>query len=40
MPERITIERRGHLVLLGLDRANKRNAFDLQMLRELGDLIA
>jgi enoyl-CoA hydratase/carnithine racemase len=40
MPERITIERRGHLVLLGLDRANKRNAFDLQMLRELGEAYA
>lgn len=32
---RITRERRGHLLLLGLNRAAKRNAFDERMLDEL-----
>ena len=27
----ISIERRGHVLLIGLDRAAKRNAFDLPM---------
>ena len=31
----VTLERRGHLLLIGLDRAAKRNAFDLQMFHEL-----
>jgi enoyl-CoA hydratase/carnithine racemase len=34
-PERITIETRGGVRLIGLDRAAKRNAFDLQMYTEL-----
>lgn len=33
---KITVERRGHLLLIGLDRVAKRNAFDLKMYRELG----
>src|SRR5512139_3382278 len=32
---RIAIERRGSVVLIGLDRAAKRNAFDLQLWNEL-----
>jgi enoyl-CoA hydratase/carnithine racemase len=32
---RIAIERRGHVLLMGLDRAAKRNAFDLQLWDEL-----
>ncbi len=35
-PERITVEAREHLLLIGLDRTAKRNAFDLQMYAELG----
>lgn len=35
-PERITLETRGHLLLIGLNRTAKRNAFDLQMYAELG----
>lgn len=35
MTATITLEKRGHLLLIGLDRAPKRNAFNLQMLREL-----
>lgn len=33
---RISWETRGPVALIGLDRAEKRNAFDLQMLAELG----
>ena len=33
--ERITFERIGHVARIGLNRAAKRNAFDLLMLREL-----
>jgi enoyl-CoA hydratase len=33
--ERVTFERRGHVARIGLARAEKRNAFDLRMLREL-----
>lgn len=33
---RLSYEKRGHVVLVGLDRAEKLNAFDLAMLRELG----
>ncbi|MBM7059229.1 crotonase/enoyl-CoA hydratase family protein [Pseudomonas sp. UL073] len=32
---RVTREKRGHLLLIGLDRVDKRNAFDLTMLTEL-----
>jgi enoyl-CoA hydratase len=32
----VTIERRGHVLLMGLDRAAKRNAFDLPMYNALG----
>jgi enoyl-CoA hydratase/carnithine racemase len=34
---RITFERREHVALIGLDRPDKRNAFDLRMLRELAE---
>jgi enoyl-CoA hydratase/carnithine racemase len=33
---RITTERQGHVLLIGLDRAAKRNAFDRAMLNALG----
>jgi enoyl-CoA hydratase/carnithine racemase len=33
--ERITTEARGHVFLIGLNRPDKLNAFDAQMLREL-----
>lgn len=32
---RITVERDGHVLLIGLDRVGKRNAADLRMLQEL-----
>jgi enoyl-CoA hydratase len=34
MIDTITTEKRGHLLLIGLDRAAKRNAFDLHMLAQ------
>ncbi len=34
-PVRITIERDGHVLLIGLDRADKRNAADVAMLEQL-----
>lgn len=34
---KITTERRGHLLLIGFNRPKKMNAFDVEMLRELGD---
>ncbi|ALZ10851.1 enoyl-CoA hydratase [Pseudomonas aeruginosa] len=34
-PGRVTREQRGHLFLVGLDRAGKRNAFDSAMLTDL-----
>jgi enoyl-CoA hydratase len=34
-PRRVTIERDGHLVLIGLDRVDKRNAADFAMLQQL-----
>src|SRR6266571_207475 len=34
---RITSERRGHLLLMGIDRPHKRNAFGPEMLRGLAD---
>lgn len=37
MSERVTIERDGHVLLIGVNRPEKRNAFDLATLRELGD---
>jgi len=33
--QKITIERRGHILLIGLNRPAKRNAFDLEMLDQL-----
>lgn len=33
--ERITIETRGHVLVVGLNRVDKRNAFDLAMISEL-----
>lgn len=36
----LTVERREHLFLIGLNRAAKRNAFNLAMLRELGQAYA
>jgi enoyl-CoA hydratase/carnithine racemase len=33
---RITTERQGHVLLIGLDRVTKRNAFDRAMLNALG----
>lgn len=32
---RVTVERRGHVLLIGLDRPEKRNAADIQLLTEL-----
>ena len=32
---RVTREKRGHLLLIGLDRVAKRNAFDLELLNDL-----
>ena len=34
-PGRVSRERRGHVHLIGLDRATKRNAFDLDLLNDL-----
>ncbi|CAN5344168.1 crotonase/enoyl-CoA hydratase family protein [soil metagenome] len=34
-PPRITVERDGHVLLIGLNRPEKRNAADLQLLEEL-----
>jgi len=34
---KITCEKRGHLMLVGFDRPEKMNAFDLEMLAELAD---
>lgn len=35
--DRVTFATRDHVAEIGLDRADKRNAFDLQMLRELSE---
>ena len=35
--QRISVEQRGHILLIGLNRPAKRNAFDIQMLNELAD---
>lgn len=32
----LTVERRGHVLLMGLNRPDKRNAFNIEMLMELG----
>ena len=32
----LTIERRGHVLLMGLNRPSKRNAFNIELLMELG----
>jgi enoyl-CoA hydratase/carnithine racemase len=37
---KITVEKRGHLQLMGLNRPEKMNAFDLDMLGELADAFA
>jgi enoyl-CoA hydratase len=34
-PRRVTVEKDGHLLLIGLDRADKRNAADMAMLQQL-----
>lgn len=34
-PTRLTVETRGHVLLIGLNRPEKRNAFDIEMYREL-----
>jgi enoyl-CoA hydratase/carnithine racemase len=36
MSERIIVERRGHLLLIGIDRPEKRNAFDVPMFEAIG----
>ena len=33
---KVTTEKRGHVLLIGLNRVSKRNAFDLDMYREVG----
>src|SRR5215218_6488604 len=33
--QKISVERRGHVLLIGLNRPAKRNAFDLEMLDQL-----
>jgi enoyl-CoA hydratase len=40
MSERVTIERDGHVLLIGVNRPEKRNAFDLATLKALGDAYA
>lgn len=35
MTEKVLVERRGHLLLIGLNRPDKLNAFDPEMIREL-----
>lgn len=35
MPERVTVERDGHVLLIGFNRPEKRNAADFAMLQEL-----
>ena len=35
--QKITTEKRGHLLLIGVNRPKKMNAFDVDMLRALGD---
>jgi enoyl-CoA hydratase len=33
----VTVQRDGHVLLIGIDRAAKRNAWDLQVIREVGE---
>jgi enoyl-CoA hydratase len=33
----VTVRRDGHVLLIGIDRAAKRNAWDLQVIREVGE---
>lgn len=40
MEPKITTERRGHLLLIGFNRASKMNAFDCEMLHNLADAMA
>ena len=35
-PPTVTVERDGHVLLIGVDRAAKRNAWDLQVIDEVG----
>ncbi len=35
MPDRITVERDGHVLLIGVNRPDKRNAFDLSTIEQL-----
>ena len=35
MEERVIVEKRGHVLLMGLNRTQKMNAFDLDMFKEL-----
>ena len=35
MPDRITLERDGHVLLIGVNRPEKRNAFDLSTIEQL-----
>ena len=37
MSERVTIERDGHVLLIGINRPEKRNAFDLATINALGE---
>ena len=36
MSQRITVERDDHVLLIGVNRPEKRNAFDIQTIEELG----
>ncbi len=37
MDDKVTVERRGHLLLIGVNRAEKRNAWDLDVIREVAE---
>ncbi len=39
-PPKISTEKRGHLLLIGFDRPKKMNAFDVEMLKQLGEAYA
>lgn len=39
-PPKISTEKRGHLLLIGFDRPKKMNAFDIEMLKQLGEAYA
>lgn len=38
-PNRISYETDGHICLIGLNRADKRNAFDSHMIRQLSEAL-